>query len=103
MADPGFSYGGGGGGVQKIMCWHAHYECEALEALGFLMLSCAFWALFLSIPIQNGRQKPPQPIKCFFCWGGGGADAPVAPPSCSATENNDTDLPLKISDFATGQ
>ena len=54
-ADPGFSFRGGGGGAQKIMCPHAHYEREirspfrqgsrarlrALEALGFLMLSSA--------------------------------------------------------------
>ena len=24
--DPGFSFGGGGGVAQKIMCPHAHYE-----------------------------------------------------------------------------
>ena len=57
----------GGRGTQKIMCAYAHHEREercpicpyvrlyirTLEALGFLMLTQAKWALFLSIPIQQ--------------------------------------------------
>ena len=72
-ADPGFSFGGGGGGAQKIMCAHAHHEREPQSPLrpgfrahllkgpgssrGFMMLSRAIWALFLSILIQNGIKK----------------------------------------------
>ena len=44
------------GGAQKIICANAQYEREILSAgiQGFLMLSSAIWALFLSILIQNG-------------------------------------------------
>ena len=54
-ADPGFLLGGGG--AQKIMCPHAHYErgteltfgrvYTGLSSRVVLMLSRAIWALFL--------------------------------------------------------
>ena len=86
---------GGGGGLQKIICAHAHHEHEprsplwpgsrarlrALEALGFFffMLSHAIWALFLSILIQNGIEK--NIVDQIL-----GGRAPVVPPSKSATD-----------------
>ena len=47
------------GGAKPIMCVHAHHKCETWSPLrpGFLMLSRAIWALFLSILIQNGIRK----------------------------------------------
>ena len=64
-ADPGVSFRGG---AKDYMCMYAHHEHEAqsplqpgsmgplkgLQALGFLILSRAIWALSVSIPIQNG-------------------------------------------------
>ena len=67
-----FHLGGGGGGAKRS-CAPTHIMStkpevpysrspgpagwRALEAIGFLMLSHAIWALFLSIPIQNGMEK----------------------------------------------
>ena len=60
---------GGGGGAQKIMFTHVHvhHKSEAQKGpepaegpwklSGFLMLSHAISALFLSILIQNGIKK----------------------------------------------
>ena len=67
-ADPGFSLGGG---AQKIMCQHAHYERGTKLTFGrgpgpakgpgssgvVLMLSRGIWALFLSILMKNWIKK----------------------------------------------
>ena len=58
-SDPGFSFRGGGGEAQKIMCAHAHHERETRgpgEALGVLMLSRAIWALFFKHSDTNGKK-----------------------------------------------
>ena len=63
--DPGFHFFWGGGG-QEIMCPHdPTHEREPRSAhlrawkhSGFLKLSRAIWALFVSILILNGMKKP---------------------------------------------
>ena len=80
--------GGGGGGAQKIMCQHAHYERGTKLTFGrgpgpiykgpgssrvVLMLSHAFWALFLSILIKiGGKSTHSWSIFFFFFFLGGG-------------------------------
>ena len=73
----------GGGGCAKD-CAYAQHEREAgsplrqgsrvLEALRFLMHSCAIWAL-LSILIQNAKKKHSPSTFLLFFWGGGGGMA----------------------------
>ena len=95
-ADPGFSWGGGGGQTYYV-CARTHHDREAQSPL---RPGC-YLSLFLRIWYKMGKKE--LSIKFFFFWGGGGCAccAPIWMHHCSRIIPSRDNMYTKYAKFAT--